>query len=126
MATINKKSNRDLWVVYYKHPIKGKHQIYFPNKRDAVMACAHWQKIELLVKMELDWESELHKSEKPVTLQEIIDLHINLTRNLHRNNLLFHIFSKYSDHAEKKCDERKNERTDGEQTKIPQPLHGGG
>ena len=80
MATINKKSNRDLWVVYYKHPIKGKHQVYFKNKKDAILTLAHWHKVELLVKNDMDWQSELHESENPVTIQEII--------NLHKNNVL--------------------------------------
>ena len=75
MATINKKSNRDLWVVYYKHPIKGKHQVYFKNKKDAILTLAHWHKVELLVKNDMDWQSELHESENPVTIQEIINLH---------------------------------------------------
>ena len=80
MATINKKSYRDLWVVYYKHPIKGKHQVYFKNKKDAILTLAHWHKVELLVKNDMDWQSELHESENPVTIQEII--------NLHKNNVL--------------------------------------
>ena len=79
MATIKKQSryNSQSYRVAYKHPIKGKRSDYFKNKKDAVMALAHWQKIELLVKMELDWESEMHQAEKPITVQEIIDLHKN-------------------------------------------------
>ena len=65
------------FYVAYKHPIKGKQKSYYNDKKDAVMALAHWNKIELLVKMELDWQSELIKEEKGITVQEIIDLHKN-------------------------------------------------
>ena len=72
-----KKQNKNLFYVSYLHPINGRRKDYYKNKKDAVMALAHWQKIELLVKMELDWESEMHEAEKPITVQEIIDLHKN-------------------------------------------------
>ena len=72
-----KHQKKNLFRVSYKHPIKGHRSDYYKNKKDAVMALAHWQKIELLVKMELDWESEMHEVEKPITVQEIIDLHRN-------------------------------------------------
>ena len=80
MASMQPNKHRNLFYVSYKHPIKGRKKDYYNNKQDAVMALAHWHKIELLVKNDMDWQSELHKSEKPVTIQEII--------NLHKNNVL--------------------------------------
>lgn len=77
MASMKKQSKRKLYRVSYKHPVTGHDSDYFDTKEAAAIALAHWQKIELLVKMELDWESELHKDEKPITVQEIIDLHKN-------------------------------------------------
>ena len=72
-----RKGRKGSFYVAYKHPIKGKQKSYYNNKKDAVMALAHWSKIELLVKMELDWQSELVKEEQGITVQEIIDLHKN-------------------------------------------------
>ena len=72
-----KPYRKNHFYVAYKHPIKGKQKTYYNDKKDAVMALAHWNKIELLVKMELDWQSELVKEEQGITVQEIIDLHKN-------------------------------------------------
>jgi len=77
MASLKKKADRKLYRVGFKHPIKGKQDLYFQDKNDAVFAQAHWHKIELLVKNDLDWQSELHKEETPITIQEIVDLHSN-------------------------------------------------
>ena len=95
MASMKKQSRSKSYRVAYKHPIKGKRSDYFKNKKDAVMALAHWQKIELLVKMELDWESEMHQAEKPITVQEIIDLHKNnvlANKDNINNSIIFFIY----------------------------------
>ena len=78
MASMKSRTDaKNSFYVAYKHPIKGKQKTYYNDKRNAVMALAHWNKIELLVKMELDWQSELVKEEQGITVQEIIDLHKN-------------------------------------------------
>ena len=73
MASMNPVSNRNLYRVVYKHPIKGKYSIYFKNKDDAELALAHWQQVELYYKKNWDWESLLHQQASPTTIDEIFN-----------------------------------------------------
>ena len=81
MAKINKIKNRKLFRVRYKNPHTDSWQAkYYKTKEEAVLAKAHWDKIELMKKNNMDWKGELHADKKAFTIGEIF--------TKYRNNVL--------------------------------------
>ena len=72
MATMNTLKNRALFRVRYKDPYTDSWKAkYYKTKDEAVLAKAHWDKIELLKKNGMDWENELHAHKQALTIGEI-------------------------------------------------------